>query len=322
MRTPRSDTISAILELLTDLAYVGEVGNACLRPYQIPEYYWTKIYRSGLLFCNPDGLVASPYLFSLLPISNKAELSKKIGLSQYDSHAWARFPSSLKLPNLDSQVKPISFEYAYRPISNPMFENPVIRPVLLYRNFSKDLEMNDWTISSIVDDWRVYSEPKKYVHGSLPVEDPSKGLVSFQEAVWNHPIYWIALQFLIFSDHQTGSAYEHKISLVLLDGFDESGKLNIYLNDLYICDFREILISVLEFFGWHWVNQTSDVVHVFKLLYKIEIMDKERNGQALLTTEFRRNLFERNSVHFKNYKQSRPPRDTIREMIQQKLNRL
>lgn len=320
MRTPRNETIAGILELLNDLARVGEISNRCLSPYPIPDFYWIKIYRSGLVFSNSEAIIASPFLLSCLPFPNKWKLSEKLGLSWRSNSTWGKFPTNLILPNIGDQFKILDFQYAYKPISDPIFEDTIDRPVFLYKYISNDADFEEWTLEKITDDWRVYSEPKKYVHGTLPIDDLTTAMTSLQKGVWHHPIYFIALQLLLLSDQQTGSTYEHKISLVLLDGFDKDGKLNIYINNDYICDFRKLLPIILEHFRWVWVNKSDDVMHVFKLLYKCEIMEKERDGRVCLTDEFRRGLLESNSPHYQYYKQSRPPRDWIRELLKQQVS--
>jgi hypothetical protein len=318
VRTPKNDTISAILELLDDLARVGEISNECLRAYPIPDYYWATIYRSGLVFSNANALIASPFLLSYLPFSSKWDLSEKLGLPWNSSYSWSQFPTAITLPDIEDSIGKLDYHYAYKPITKPIFEDTINRPVFLYQYIANNADFDEWTFEKIIQDWRVYSEPKKYVHGTLPIDEISNGLNSLQKGVWNHPIYLISLQFLLLSDVQTGSTYQQKISLVLLDGFTENGTLNVYLDNDYICDFRDLLTPILDHFRWIWVNKSDDVMHIFKLLYKCEMMEKERDGRASLTNEFRRVLLENNSPHYQFYRQSHPPRDWIRELVKQR----
>lgn len=318
MRTPQLYTIDSIVEILMDLTLVGEISNESLGEYQLSELYRLRILLTGLALGNAEGIIASPRLFNLDPVSSGSELCEKLGIPRWDRKAWATFPDKIFASINQDNYPQLDYRYAYTPIPKQIFEDNLPRPVLLYKYISSKDNFDEWHFKKIIDDWRVYSEPKGFVHSTLPIKDPESGIGSFQEAIWNNPFYWSALQLLILSDPLTGSTYEFKTSLALIDGFDQKGKLNIYLENQYICDFRNLLRDILDHFQWIWINKTVDVMHIFKLLYKIEVMDIERDGRAVLNKEFCKLLLESTSIHNKNYKLSRSPRDWIREVLMQR----
>ena len=318
-------TIDWITHLLFDLSNLGEIGRESMRVYGLADYHLLMVLESGLVHPTPYGCLASQRLLNLTPISDENELLKKIGLPKVwnnTSMEWATFHQKVFDLRIEEKHFNIDPRYLNVPIPNLIFEETINRPIILYKYISPETDLDEWDINGELEKRQAYTEEKRYIHSVLPITDSDVSPPSIWNSVWRNPFYWSALQILILSDHGTGAAYEDKITVFFLDGFDDDGKINVYFDNQYVCDFSEVLPLILNYFHWVWVNKSNEVMHVFKLLYKFEIMEKERDGRGVLTDNFRSKLFERDSSYKQHYRESHSARDSIRELIRQNANRI
>jgi len=309
-----NDTIERLISFLKSLAYLGEISSN----YGLSESHRYMVLRSGLAICTMDGFVVTPRLLNLFPADHFDESLSDLNLSPNNTREWGNFEEKIHSVHVEDRFEQLGFQYAFIPKTELIFEDHITRPVFYYRYIDNQTEIAEWDFADMLDIGYPYIEPKTFVHSTLPVNRSDYGLSAFQLSLWHNPFYWTVLQLLLLSDYQTGSAYEYKIHLVLLDGFDNDGKLNIYFNNEYVCDFRMLLKDIFSHFNWIWINPTDEIMGIFKLLYKLDVMDKERNGRAILTNEYRCEMLERNSKHAYQYRLSRAPRDWMREMIKKR----
>jgi len=315
----KSKTKRELLRILRDLANLGEISTENLGRYDISDSHLFMVLRSGLAICTSEGIIAAPLLLSLLPIDNFIEWLSELGLSVNSVREWANFEATINSVDVENCFEQLGYHYAFIPKQELIFEDPITRPVFFHKYIENQDDLAEWNFDRLLSIGYAYSEQKNFVHSALPIKDNDYRLSTYQLSLWHNPFYWTALQFLILSDYQTGSAYVHEIHLVLLDGFDNDGKLNIYFNNRYVCDFRALLGDIFSHFNWIWVNPTDEIMAIFKLLYKLDVMEKERNGRAVLTNEFRKELYERNSKHAYQEKLSRGPRYWMCDMIKKRL---
>jgi len=277
------------------------------------------VLRSGLAICTTKGFIATPRLLSLLPVWKFFALLSELGLYVNGVREWGNFVETMNSVDVENSFEQLGYRYAFIPKKELIFEDPINRPVFFHKYIENQDDLAEWNFDKLLSVGHAYREQKNFVHSALPIKDNDYRLSTYQLSLWHNPFYWTALQFLILSDYQTGSAYAHEIHLVLLDGFDNDGKLNIYFNNRYVCDFRALLGDIFSHFNWIWVNPTDEIMAIFKLLYKLDVMEKERNGRAVLTNEFRKELYERNSKHAYQEKLSRGTRYWICDMIKKRL---
>ena len=200
-----------------------------------------------------------------------------------------------------------------------IWEDQVNRPCILVNYFRiTETDFENWTPSCMTGLNSIYSEPKQFLNSTLSIQNTRNMDASIQAAIWKNPFYWTALQFLLLSDPETGSIYEHKISLVLMDGFEDNGKINIYLDNEYVCEYREIFEEVFKNYRWIWINRTVKLMEVFKLLFKVNILEIDKNGRAIVSEDFREQLFLQSSEHSRFYRRSKPARNWIRERIKKR----
>lgn len=275
--------------------------------------------------------IAAPKLLNVLPVRDENELSKKLKLpGTYDNHGWSKFHFNIHRANIPSRFDALGYDYiSVRKPEDYIFEDAVPRPVFFHRYIPDDADLPDWDLET---KWPggVYSESKAFVHSALPVGSVKSVVEHLRVGVWRNPFYWVVLQMLIFSDPSLGAPYEYKITLNLPDGFDDDGRINVFLNGVLVCDLREVFNEILEGFHWVWVNRWGneveeenwrDIMSVFKLLYKLDILDRQPDGRAVFSDQFRNQLVESTSDFFRLYKRSRDAREQIRGIIKKEVAR-
>ncbi len=316
-------TITGLVDLLQDLILLGEVMNEQKNKYLLTDYHYLVLLESGLVLANPKSLVASSRLINMLPLDNVDELLSILNLSIWDGNSWPNLPE--KAFNLVIQDKhPLDHRYAITPKHIVIYEDNICRPVFLYDYLAGLDEWEDWTIDAIAKVNRIYTEPKLFVHSTLPIQNIYGGLAEVQDAVWKTALYWTTMQLLILSDSVTGGVYDPQISIRLSDGWRDGSVTRLYLQGEYIGDLADCLEGLLEPFHWLWVNRSDNaaqnhqaILGLLRLLLKVQITELDKDGRLHFSDHYRSQMFESQSKAQLYYRSSKDARDKLREAIKE-----
>ena len=321
----------AISQFLSDLWQVGEIANDTLtKKYGLRDYHYNLLIQSGLISWNPESMVITPKFIELLAQrintgNEKPSVMSLLGINNVRD--WDEFHSKTFFREVDIISQSVGDVYLSKPKTPNIWDDPVSRPCILidYLNSPAEergqVDPSDWNIDFMMRLDPIFLENKRYIHSTLPIGNGLDPLTSIQNAIWENPFFALGIQLTILSDPQTGGVYEYKTSLVLLDGFNDNGKLNLYMNGDYVCDLRDILNDMFINFRWDWINKEEDFIKVFMLLNKIGVLEKERDGRVVFTDEFRDKLFLKSSTQSHNFRQTRPYRAWLRELLKQHMGR-
>lgn len=317
----KAKTIQELVELLDYLIQLGEIQ---IERKTYPNYVLIDLLRSTFVFINPHSLIASPRLINLLPLEDIEDLLKQISLYWYWGASWPDFPEkAFNLP-IEEKYPQLTLQYILTPKPEIIFEDKIWRPVFLYDYLKKVEDWEDWTFDLLYKFNRVYTEPKLFVHSTLPIQNLSGGLPELQLAVWKSAFYWIMIQLIILSDPQTGAIYDPRISLFLSNGWRDNSQVRLYLQDEYMGDLVDCLEPILARFHWIWVNRSGNpiqdnqaILELLRLFLKLDIAELGENGRVQFTEDYRRQLFESETKTFLQYKNSKEARDQLREKIKE-----
>lgn len=320
----RTSTVNALIDVLNDLTMIGEIPISQIDSWKLNYFHFFELLRSTLVSANHLSVLASPRLLNLLPIQNINELLRKLSLSSYSCDNWPYLAQNASTIQIEEKYNKLDQNYYLLPKPETIYEDKTPRPVFYFNYFSNHNDWEDWTIEEIFKLHRVYTEPKLFVHSTLPIQNLYGGLVEIQQAVWKSALYWIMLQLIILSDPQTGTVYDPQISIFLSDGWKEDSVTRLYLQDEYIGDLVDCLDPLLTRFNWAWVNRIGNssqnqksILGILRLLLKINIAELDRDGRIQFVDEYRQQLFESKSKEQLNYRNSREARDQLRETIKE-----
>ena len=320
----KSSTVDAFIDFLKDLTLIGEVQFDQKSAYYLTDYHFIDLMRSTLVLTNPLALIAAPKLINLLPLENINVLLGQLSLSSYNGYGWPNFPEKAYKLSIEEKFPKLNQQYILTPKPDIIFEDKIPRPVFLFNYFNNHNDWEDWTIDSLYKLHRVYTEPKLFVHSTLPIQNLFGGLPEVQLAIWKSAFYWVIIQLIVLSDTQTGAMYDPKISLILSNGWKDNSQARLYLQDEYLGELVDILEPILACFGWVWVNRTGDptqdqraILGLLRFFLKLEITELDKNSRVNFTEEYRRQLFESQTKARLHYMNSKEARHQIREVIKE-----
>lgn len=320
----KTSTVNAFIDLLKDLTLLGEVQFEQKDAYYLTDYHFIDLMRSTFVLANPHALVASPKLINLLPLENINYLLRQLSLSSYYGDGWPNFPEKAFKLSIEERYPQLNQQYILIPKPDIIFEDKIPRPVFLFNYFNNHNDWEDWTIDSLFKLHRVYTEPKLFVHSTLPIQNLFGGLSEVQLAVWKSAFYWVMIQLLVLSDTQTGAMYDPKISLFLSNGWQDNSQARLYLQDEYLGELVDCLEPILACFGWVWVNRNGDpiqdqqaILGLLRFFLKLEITELSKDGRVQFTEEYRRQLFESQTKARLQYMNSKDARDQLRDAIKE-----
>lgn len=308
----RYTTINGYRQLFTELYAVGEIPrpSGYSNRYGLNDYHYIEVLASGLAIITPYSFIGTPRLFNMMP-GDSGNVPNSLQTNNWDYFAGGFFNA-----NIFKRYPEINQDYATVPKTQTIYEDEIWRPVLLYDYLKQQEDWEDWTFSALTALDRVFNEPKKFVHSTLPIENLHGGLQACQDAIWNHPLYWLALQFVILSDTTTGATYDPKIHLSFPTRYTDGGKIQVFLGEEYVGELNDILQKLLPVFRWVWINPDEQkLLNLFRLLYKINVFELEYDGRGVFTSDFRKTLFENNTKYSLQYRNSKDARQKIREII-------
>lgn len=319
----RPQTIKAMIDLIFELAQVGEVSLESTINNGLRGYHLFQLVRSGWAIPTPYSLVVTPRFVNILPINDRDAIKDLLNLSNWDIQGWANFdrkafhlPIPKKYPNL-------GFEYIYGSKPSIFYQDNLWRPVWLV-NYLPENDWDDWEVSNLMQAYPSLREAKLYVHSALPIQNIYGGTPEAQDASWKTAFYWLMLQLLILSDPETGSYYDPRIFLTLSDGWREGSLARLYLQGEYIGDLADCLQNLLLPFRWVWVNRSGSatqdqqsVLGLLRLLLKINIAELGKDGRVQFTDAYRRHLFESQAKAQLYYLSSKEARDQLRDAIKE-----
>jgi len=313
-------TISQLKKFFIDLILLGEIRHDKLGKYYLNDSHKLDILESGLVCSNPFSWVASPRLLSMLPIADIKEFESKLSIDEWE-YGWRNFPErAFRLEN--AQIfSQLNYDYANTPKQETFYEDNICRPVFLYQYLPSE-DWEDWSIDKFLKLHRLYTEPKLFVHSTLPIQNTYGGLVEFQDAVWRAAFYWLMMQLIILSDTETGVVYDPQISVYLSEGWRDSSAARLFLRGECIGELADCLPNLMASFKWVWVNRSDSAsennqacLGLLRLLLKIEIAELAKDGRLIFNDAYRRQLFENQAKARLHYLHSKEARDKLRETI-------
>lgn len=320
----RSSTVDGLVDVLNDLTMIGEISISQIDSWKLNYFHFFELLRSTLVSANHLSILASPRLLNLLPIQNINEILRKLSLSSYSCDNWPYLAQNASTIQIEEKYKKLDQNYFLQPKPEIIYEDKIHRPVFYFNYFSKQNDWEDWTIEEIFKLHRVYTEPKLFVHSTLPIQNLYGGMVEIQQAVWKSALYWIMLQLMVLSDTQTGAMYDPKISLFLSNGWQDNSQARLYLQDEYLGELVDCLEPMLSCFGWVWVNRNGDpiqdqqaILGLLRFFLKLEITELSKDGHVQFTEEYRRQLFESQTKARLQYINSKDARDQLRDTIKE-----
>ncbi len=329
MERMRRKTIDGLKAVLRLLAFWGEVSIDRLGPLaKLREQHLLMLLQSGLVCATPYSFLASPRMLRFMPFTESEDVLRKTGLQKtewVDTQAWATFHERAFSQPVPKAFANLGYDYVYTPIPDAIYEDVITRPVWCVPPISESVDLAEWDPWVIIG-LSVFVQGKHFVHGLLVIDEPNSGVAAIRRAIWGSPFYWVALQLLILSDQETGSAYDWKIALdcptILHRPLESPGTLPISLDGRYVCDLSDVVDEILESFRWVWVNRPNEpakrqyaLLAVLRVLAGVDVLERRPGGRLGLTDSFRKQLFLNTSSHREQYLQSRNARERIREII-------
>jgi|GEM_PF-2495120 len=323
MKYYKPQTIQAMINLILELAQLGEVSMDGITGNGLYEYHVLQLIQSGWAIPTPYALVATPRMLNALPIPDRETLKERLQLNNWDTQGWATFDQKVFHLAVSHRFPQLNYDYIFSLKSGEFTKDALWRPAWLV-NYLPEEDWDDWEIANLMHAPLKQREAKLYVHSAIPIQNIYGGPAEAQDAVWKTAFYWLMLQIIILSDPQTGATYDPRISLTLSNGWYEDSRARLYLQGEYLGDLVDCLETILARFRWVWVNRADNldedqgaILGLLRLLLKIEIAELGKDGQVQFTDAYRYQLFESQAKARLHYINSREARDQLREAIKE-----